>query len=95
LTRKQDSKSREDALKDRLRALVPEEAQLACRPKALIEYGAPAERILSVAEEMGMDLIVLGVKRTPLYFEVSRHLPLATAYKVVSHAICPVLTVRG
>jgi hypothetical protein len=47
-----------------------------------------------VAEELAMDLIVMGVKRTPVYSEASLHLPLATAYKVVSQAICPVLTAR-
>jgi nucleotide-binding universal stress UspA family protein len=85
----------EDALKDRLRNLVPKGAKLTSQPKVVVEYGPPAERILGVAEELAMDLIVLGVKRTPLHFEASPHLPLATAYKVVRQAVCPVLTVRG
>jgi nucleotide-binding universal stress UspA family protein len=85
----------EDALKDRLRNLVPKGAKLTSQPEVVVEYGPPAERILGVAEELAMDLIVLGVKRTPLHFEASPHLPLATAYKVVRQAVCPVLTVRG
>jgi nucleotide-binding universal stress UspA family protein len=85
----------ENALKDRLRNLVPEKALFTSQPKIIVEYGPPAERILSVAEELAIDLIVLGVKRAPVRFEPSAHLPPATAYKVVSQAISPVLTVRG
>lgn len=85
----------ENALKDRLRDLIPKGAKLTSRPKVVVEYGPPAERILGVAEELAMDLIVLGVKRTPLHFEASPHLALSTAYKVVSQSICPVLTLRG
>jgi nucleotide-binding universal stress UspA family protein len=85
----------ENALRDRLHTLVPQGAKLTSQPKVIVEYGPPAERVLAVAEELAMDLIVLGVKRTPVHFEASPRLPLATAYKVVSQAICPVLTVRG
>jgi len=85
----------ESLVKSRLRNLVPATARLSSEPKAFVEYGAPAERVLAIAEELATDLIVLGVKRIPLHFEPSTHLPLATAYKVVSQAICPVLTVRG
>jgi len=78
-----------------LRNLVPPNTRLFCEPKVFVEVGPPAERILALAEELGTDLIVLGVKRTPAFFEASAHLPQATAYKVVSQASCPVLTVRG
>ena len=86
---------REAPLRTRLRNLVPPETALFCEPKFFLEFGPPAERILALTEELGTDLVVLGVKRTPLFFEPSTHLPLATAYKIVSQAICPVLTVRG
>jgi len=82
-------------VQERLQNMVPEAAELACKPKALVEFGPPAEKILDVAEELGIDLIVLGVKRTPVHFEFSPHLRQPTAYKVVSRATCPVLTVRG
>lgn len=85
----------EKVVVERLLEMVPDTAELACKPKALVEFGPPAEKILEVAEELGTDLIVLGVKRTPIRFELSPHLPQPTAYKVVSHATCPVLTVRG
>jgi nucleotide-binding universal stress UspA family protein len=84
-----------DRLKARLGRLVPEGASLTSRPKTVIEYGSPAERILNFSQELAMDLIVLGVKRAPMQLEVASHLPVGTAYTVVSLATCPVLTVRG
>jgi nucleotide-binding universal stress UspA family protein len=85
----------EDMLKHKIRGLVPEAARLMSQPKVIVEYGLPADRILSVSQELAIDLIVLGVKCAPAHFDASPHLPLATAYKVVSLATCPVLTVRG
>lgn len=85
----------ETLLESQLRNLVPPDAGLFCEPKVYVETGPPAERILELAEELGTDLIVLGVKSTPFAFEATAHLPQATAYKIVSHATCPVLTVRG
>jgi nucleotide-binding universal stress UspA family protein len=85
----------ETVLKTKLRSLIPPDAEFFCQPKVLIEFGPPAEQILALAEELGTDLVVLGVKRSPLFFEPSDHFPQATAYKVVTHALCPVLTVRG
>ena len=40
----------EAAALDRLRALVVEEAELWCEPKAMVRHGVPAEKILEVAE---------------------------------------------
>ena len=85
----------ERLLKSRMLNLIPSNVNLSSEPKAFVEYGPPAERTLAIAEELATDLIVLGVKRIPMNFEPSTHLPLATAYKVVSQALCPVLTVRG
>ena len=85
----------ETLLESQLRNLVPPDAKLFSEPKVYVETGPPAEQILALAEELGTDLIVLGVKGTPFAFEASAHLPQATAYKVVSQATCPVLTVRG
>ena len=85
----------EAIVKSRMRNFIPKNAKLSSEPKAFVEYGAPAERVLALAEELATDLIVLGVRRIPLRFEPSTHLPLATAYKIVSQAVCPVLTIRG
>ena len=78
-----------------LRDLVPPEAELWCKPEALVEYGSPAERILKVADQRHAHLIVLGVKKPEGSLGLATHFARATAYKVVSEANCPVLTVRG
>jgi nucleotide-binding universal stress UspA family protein len=89
------SDSGEALLKKRLLALVPPEARLWCEPKAYVESGDAAQKIMDLAEELGVDLIVLGTKRVPVITGAVTHLGMATAYKVASHAICPILTVRG
>ena len=75
--------------------LVPEEAELWCRPKATVRFGNPAERILEAAVELEADLIVLGVRGASAHLSAATHLERTTAHKVVAHAPCPVLTVRG
>ena len=85
-----DADTDEVSLKGRLRSLVLSEAGLACEPKVFVQAGAPAQVILDLSEELAVDLIVLGPKRRS-------GLPgtMATAYRVATQAICPVLTVRG
>jgi len=85
----------EGSLKERLLALIPQNAKFWCEPKAYVDFGSASEKILGLGEELAVDLILLGVKRTPRLAGASRHLATATAYKVVTWAICPVLTVRG
>ena len=78
-----------------LKALVPPDANLWCEPKAFVESGDVGERILEQAEELGVDLIVLGTRPVSTLAGARTHLGTATAYKVVSRAICPVLSIRG
>jgi len=78
-----------------LRNLVPPEAELWCVPEYLIERGEVAETILNVTAQSKADLIVLGVRQPSGFPGAATHLPIAIAHKVVSHATCPVLTVRG
>jgi nucleotide-binding universal stress UspA family protein len=75
--------------------LVPQGAELWCRPDATVRYGNPAERILEVAAEHDTNLIVLGVRDAAGHLGAATHLERTTAHKVVAHAACPVLTVRG
>jgi nucleotide-binding universal stress UspA family protein len=79
----------------RLRDLVPPEAELWCKPEHVVEYGSPADNILRVAEGRHSHLIVLGVRKPEGSLGLTTHFARATAYKVVSEACCPVLTVRG
>ena len=84
-----------EELKAQLRLLLPKDSAFLTAPRIFVEHGTPGEKIVALAEELGVDVIVMGVKRKPLMFEASAHLPLATAYKVVRESICPVLTLRG
>jgi nucleotide-binding universal stress UspA family protein len=77
-----------------LRELVPPEAEAWCKPEYFVERGNAAEKILEIAKLRETDLIVLGVRREEGVPGAATHLPIATAHKVVSHATCPVLTVR-
>lgn len=78
-----------------LRKLVPPEAEIWCAPHFAVEHGAVADTILRVASERKADLIVLGVRRPSGFPGAATHLPMATAHKIVTHAACPLLTVRG
>lgn len=78
-----------------LRSLVPEEAKFWREPRCFAEEGEPAEKILEVAERVHAGLIVLGVRKPSGVPGAATHLEIGVAHKVVSTAICPVLTVRG
>jgi nucleotide-binding universal stress UspA family protein len=80
-----------EAAKRNLQEQVPQGANLVSAPKTLVEFGVTPERILAVATQEQVGLIVLGI-RQPEGF--ARRLRWATAYEVVTNAPCPVLTVR-
>ena len=84
-----------EAAKQLLRKLVPAEAEAWCKPEFFVERGNPADRILELAHLRESGLIVLGVKAEEGVPGAATHLPIATAHKIVSHAECPVLTVRS
>jgi nucleotide-binding universal stress UspA family protein len=81
-----------ESIKKQLQDLVPIGAEAGCEIKFRMAVGDPAAEILRFAGETRADLIVMGAKaRTGL----AGHVPGTTAYKVVSKAHCPVLTVRS
>ena len=53
------------------------------------------DRIVEFAKQRGADLIVMGVRSAAGRIGAATHLERAIAHKVVAHAPCPVLTVRG
>jgi nucleotide-binding universal stress UspA family protein len=79
----------------RLYEVVPDDAKLDFSPQVSAEYGEPADRIVEIAKQRGADLIVLGVRGAAGRLGAATHLGRATAHRVVAHAACPVLTVRG
>jgi nucleotide-binding universal stress UspA family protein len=81
-----------DSKLSKLRQLVPQEAELWCEPRCLVDHGNPAEKILEAADRQRADLIVLGAQPAKW---LATHLNAGTVHKVVSEAKCPVLTVHG
>ena len=64
------------------------------RTTGRVEAGNTKAEILRVAEEEHADLIVLGVREIHTLAHAATRVERATAYEVVAHAPCPVLTVR-
>jgi nucleotide-binding universal stress UspA family protein len=77
----------------RLEQLMPREEETPIESAFVVQFGIPSEKILQVALDKGVDLIILGLRRASLAGTIS-HMPWATAYQVVCGAGCPVLTVR-
>ncbi|MEO6018719.1 MAG: universal stress protein [Knoellia sp.] len=60
--------------------------------RQLIRGNEPSEDLLSVADEVGADLIVIGLRRrTP----VGKLILGSTAQRILLDASCPVLAVKG
>ena len=59
--------------------------------QTIIRFGKPAEVILHTAEEMGIDLIILGPSK---YSYLRRRILGSTADKVVERAHCSVLIMK-
>ena len=77
--------------RERLHALVPEDARDWCRPREEVVGGRPGREILRLAEERQADLVVMGVRgRNP----VDLVLFGSTTHHVVRGARCPVLVVH-
>lgn len=81
------------AMLQALHQLVPFGIELRCEPDCVVEHGAPAAKILDVAEGHGADLIVLGVHGKERF--MLKHLAQSGVLQVVTKAKCPVLIVRG
>ena len=76
-----------------LEQLVPCDEEAPIDAEFLVQFGIPSEKILQVALDKRVDLIILGLRCDPLASTISPK-PWATAYEIVRGAGCPVLTVR-
>jgi nucleotide-binding universal stress UspA family protein len=65
-------------------------------PQFILEFGSPEQWTLDVIAQRNAQLLVLSAPRTahPLFMFKS-HLPGPLAYKLITHARCPVLTIRS
>ena len=77
----------------RLEQLMPRDQETPIDTEFLVQFGISSEKILQVALDKKVDLIILGLRRTSLAGTIS-HMPWATAYEIVCGAGCPVLSVR-
>jgi len=80
------------AVRNELKELVPAGSENWCEPEYRMLIGNPAEEILRLATENKADLIVMGAKKQK---GLAGYVPHTKAYRVVSAAPCPVLTVRS
>ena len=76
----------------RLWEMVPDDANLWCRPQVVVEVGTASSEIVRLAHDQQVDLIVMGAHSGGT---VANHLPWTIVHSVVRHARCPVLTIRG
>jgi nucleotide-binding universal stress UspA family protein len=81
-----------ESTRQRLRDMIPSEPKLQYKPDVVVEIGPVAERILAVANELIVDIIVMGVRGAGSFAETASHFG-SIAHKVVALAPCPVMTV--
>ena len=85
-----------NSARQRLHEMLPDAKDFTHQPEVELINGFPSDEILRVARKRQADLIVMGVHKSSGFGAVaSAHLPWTTAFTVVGHATCPVLTVRG
>jgi nucleotide-binding universal stress UspA family protein len=77
----------------RLEEFVSQNLKVTAAPEFIVEFGAPADRILDTAHRFKSDAVILGLHRSSRIGAAS-HIPWTTAYQVVCDACCSVLTVR-
>ena len=75
----------------RMKEFIPE-SMSGSAPEFVAQFGSPGGDIVRLATELEADLLVMGVH--PGHHATS-HLPWTVASHVLTHARCPVLTVRG
>lgn len=83
-------RNRRDWVVRQLKELVPAKANLEHKPEFFMIIGDPVEEILRFAGKA--DLIVMGAKPRK---GLAGHVPHTKAYRVISAAKCPVLTIKS
>jgi len=95
---KKGPKSPKESVADamhQMQRLLPKGAGGLCRPEVMVRFGRPSEKILECARDSGADLIVTGVRSPGSRIGIESHFESAIAHRVVTQAVCPVLTMRG
>jgi nucleotide-binding universal stress UspA family protein len=79
----------------RMREMVPFNPDLGICPDYAVEFGSAADQVLRYSKEQDADVIVLRVRPPHGGVGTALNLTQTTAERIVGHATCPVLTVRG
>jgi nucleotide-binding universal stress UspA family protein len=79
---------------ERLHKLVSDDMGLKHKPVVNVGFGTPDAVILEEASAHHANLIVMGARGMGALSGVISHFGGGTAYKVATHATCPVLTIR-
>lgn len=90
---KEDGRLSKASLAERLGKLIPSKANLSVSAEVLIADGKPATKILEIADEHSVDLIVIGVRGSG-WSRAASHFG-STAHDIIVGASCPVLTARA
>jgi len=77
---------------ENLQKLIPDQARDFCSPHTYVEPGTAYERIMHHLEQDAIDLLVLGIRKTPF---LSLEMRTSGAFRLIANATCPVLTVMG
>lgn len=80
------------AARQRLSALVPNEARHRFQPLLLIREGDPATIILEEAASLSQDIVILGAPRSS---KASHLLSSSVVHRVVLESQCPVITIKS
>lgn len=81
-----------DTASRKLEAIIQERVQGRCPVKVCVDMAAAAEKILQVADEQSIDLIVIATHGESVF----HHLLFGSvAEKVIRRAPCPVLVIRA
>jgi nucleotide-binding universal stress UspA family protein len=84
-----------EGMRRTLADLVPYGVELREEPVCIVARVKPVEKILTVAEEHGVDLIVLGIRGAKDGQSEAAQMLHPGVFRIVTEAKCPVLTVRG
>jgi nucleotide-binding universal stress UspA family protein len=73
-----------------LRRLIPNCAYDWCSPECIVKHGDAAEAILTLAEKVKADLIVLGARKSSFWLN---HVEQGMTPTLLASATCPILTI--
>jgi nucleotide-binding universal stress UspA family protein len=76
---------------EELQKYLPQDGGTLCKPELAVDSGEAAEQILRFARDEQSDLVVMGLPRVA---KSACQMRAGVTYRVISSAVCPVLTIR-